>query len=223
MLKIRRSQGRLIFNMGIHILGKDGVYTASRTKDLKYAHGCIVHCFAVAVISVRSEYIGLIYEVFFLDYFIDIGKVAWWSLCQWSNPEGYGWNSTAPCHSKTRLLIMLLGRTAPNTILQDPLLWRHIGRSGVLNHQPDDCLLNRSFRCRSKKISKLRVTGLCAGNSPGTGEFPAQRVSNAESVSIWWRHNIEGSSKVHNHRDLINVHVRSTHVGVSALGHHWHR
>ena len=23
---------------------------------------------------------------------------------------------------------------------------------------------------------------------PGTGEFPAQRASNAEKVSIWWRH-----------------------------------
>ena len=28
--------------------------------------------------------------------------------------------------------------------------------------------------------SKLRVTGLCAGNAPMTGEFPAQRPSNAE-------------------------------------------
>ena len=35
---------------------------------------------------------------------------------------------------------------------------------------------------------KHRVTGLCAGNSPVTGEFPAQRASNAENVSIWWRH-----------------------------------
>ena len=41
---------------------------------------------------------------------------------------------------------------------------------------------------RSKKTAKLRVTGLCAGNSPVTGEFPAQRASNAENVSIWWRH-----------------------------------
>ena len=39
-----------------------------------------------------------------------------------------------------------------------------------------------------KKKSKLRVTGLCAGNSPVTGEFPAQMASNAEDVSIWWRH-----------------------------------
>ena len=49
-------------------------------------------------------------------------------------------------------------------------------------------LLNRLFRRRSKKTSKLRVTGLCAGNSPGTGEFPAQMASYAENISIWWRH-----------------------------------
>ena len=35
-----------------------------------------------------------------------------------------------------------------------------------------------------RKTSKLLVTGLCAGNSPVTGEFPAQRASNAENVSI---------------------------------------
>ena len=36
----------------------------------------------------------------------------------------------------------------------------HNGR----DHQPHDCLLNCLFRCRSKKTSKLPVTGLCAGN-----------------------------------------------------------
>ena len=40
----------------------------------------------------------------------------------------------------------------------------------------------------NKKTSKLRVTGLCSRNSPVTGEFPAQMSSNAENVSIWWRH-----------------------------------
>ena len=32
---------------------------------------------------------------------------------------------------------------------------------------------------------QFRVTGLCLGNSPVTGKFPAQRASNAENVSIW--------------------------------------
>ena len=35
-----------------------------------------------------------------------------------------------------------------------------------------------------EKTSKLRVTGLCEGNSPVTGEFPAQKASNVENVSI---------------------------------------
>ena len=68
------------------------------------------------------------------------------------------------------------------------LQWRHIGRDSLSNHQPHDCLLNRLFRRRSKKTSKLHVTSLCARNSPVTGEFPAQMASNAENVSIWWRH-----------------------------------
>ena len=68
------------------------------------------------------------------------------------------------------------------------LQWRHKGCNSVSNHQPHECLLNRVFRHRSKKTSKLRVTGLCVGNSPGNGEFPAQMASNAGNVSIWWRH-----------------------------------
>ena len=35
-----------------------------------------------------------------------------------------------------------------------------------------------------RKHKKLRVTGLGVGNSPGTGEFPAQMANNAENVSI---------------------------------------
>ena len=72
------------------------------------------------------------------------------------------------------------------------LQWRQNERDSVSNHQPHNCVLNRLFGCRSKKTSKLRVTGLCAGNSPLIGEFPAQMASNAENVSIWWRHHESG-------------------------------
>ena len=65
------------------------------------------------------------------------------------------------------------------------LQWRHNGCDGVSNHQPHNCLLKRLFRRRSKETSKLCVTGLCAGNSPVSG---LQMASNAENVSIWWRH-----------------------------------
>ena len=68
------------------------------------------------------------------------------------------------------------------------LRWRPNGRNSVSYYQPHDCLLNRLFRRRSKKTSNHRITGLCVGHSPGTGEFPAQMAHNAENVSIWWRH-----------------------------------
>ena len=69
------------------------------------------------------------------------------------------------------------------------LQWRHNERDDVSNHQPLDCLRNRLFRHRWQITSKPRVTGICEGNSPRTGEFPAQRTSNAENASIWWRYN----------------------------------
>ena len=68
------------------------------------------------------------------------------------------------------------------------LQWRHNEHDGVSSHQHRKCLLNRLFRHKSKKTSKLRASGLCVGNSPVTGEFPTQRASNAEDGSIWWRH-----------------------------------
>ena len=52
------------------------------------------------------------------------------------------------------------------------LQWRHSGHDSVSNYQPHDCLLNHLFRRRSKITSKLRVTGLCAGNSPGPVNSP---------------------------------------------------
>ena len=58
--------------------------------------------------------------------------------------------------------------TSPVVSLQ----WRHNGRDSVSNHQPRECLLSRLIRRRSKKTSKLRVTGLCAGNSPGPVNSP---------------------------------------------------
>ena len=96
-----------------------------------------------------------------------------------------------------------------------PLRWRHNGHDGVPNHQPHHCLLNRLLGCTSKKISKLRVTGLCAGNSPGTGEFSAQTASNAENVSIWWRHHAITTSA---HRWL----AFWLHAWMQHHGHHIH-
>ena len=39
-----------------------------------------------------------------------------------------------------------------------------------------------------RKHQSSASLALCAGNLPVTGEFPTQKASNAENVSIWWRH-----------------------------------
>ena len=91
------------------------------------------------------------------------------------------------------------------------LRWRHNGHDGVSNHQPHHYLLNRLFGCRSKKTSKPRVTGLCAGNSPGTGEFPAQMASNAENVSIWWRHHVNMMTTWHGNAFRITAYYLRHH------------
>ena len=84
-----------------------------------------------------------------------------------------------------------------------PLRWRHNGHDDVPNHQTLHCLLNRLDRRTSEKTSKLRVTGLWAGNSPVTGEFPAQMASDTENVSIWWRYHANLYSAQFNHFVMI--------------------
>ena len=63
-------------------------------------------------------------------------------------------------------------------------------------------LFTQPFIQTQIKEIKLRVTGLCAGNSPGTCEFPAQMANNAENVSIWWRHHVFAQ-----HSILIQTHM----------------
>ena len=84
------------------------------------------------------------------------------SVCSWSN---------LPLSTKV---------TSP--ALGQLLQWRHNERNGVSTHRHIDCLLNRLFRRRSKKTSKL--TGYCEGNSPVTNGFPIQKGNNAKNVSI---------------------------------------
>ena len=88
----------------------------------------------------------------------------------------------------TVVQVMIWAKSLPEPIW---LPWRHNEHVGVSNHQPHDYLLKRLSRRRSKKTPKLRVTGLCEGNSPGTGEFPSQMARNAENVYICWRHHAE--------------------------------
>ena len=70
--------------------------------------------------------------------------------------------------SETRCLKSISAALLTRTALH----WYHNDHSGVSNHQPHGCLLNRLFRRRSKKTSKLHVTGLCVENSPGPVNYP---------------------------------------------------
>ena len=108
-----------------------------------------------------------------------------WPVClSESGPWPRPWDHWEPWQQWPTLLDVL-GPSAPHTTPgKQTLRWHHNGHDGVSNHQPHHCLLNRLVRRRSKTTSKLRVASLCAGNSPVTGEFPAQMASNAENVSF---------------------------------------
>ena len=89
------------------------------------------------------------------------------------------------------------------------LQWRQNGRDSVSNHQPHDCLLNRLFRRRSKKTSKLRVTGLCCGEFTGDRWIPRTNGQLRGKcfhlmTSLWaipmlvrWRLYIEPTDRLH--------------------------
>ena len=77
---------------------------------------------------------------------------------------------------------------APGLYVRLPLHWRHNDHDDVSNHQPHGCLLNLFIETQIKEnIKAPRHRPLC-GEFTGTGEFPAQRASDTENVSIWLRH-----------------------------------
>ena len=51
-----------------------------------------------------------------------------------------------------------------------------------------------------------QISGLCEGNSPVTGEFPAKRARNVENVSIWWRHHDLNSRNLQDTFNLVLFH-----------------
>ena len=69
----------------------------------------------------------------------------------------------------------------------------------ILMSASDNQIIVRSSKYIYKAHSrwKLRVTVFCAGNSPVTGEVPAQMASNAENVSIWWCHHVQSQVACH--------------------------
>ena len=84
---------------------------------------------------------------------------------QWNiNIGNHPWGKTQPQVTKKMNCCLSLFN-----IICLTLQWHHNELECVSNHQRMDCLLNCLFMRRSKKTPKLRVTGLCEGNSPHKG------------------------------------------------------
>ena len=126
----------------------------------------------------RDQNVCLIVSTNFILYSIWIN---YWIVFSWSFASQPAWNwhilSTFPFQSAT-------------------LHWRYFEHDGVSNHLPHDCFLSRLFRRRSKKNQSSASLVLCE-EFTGTGEFPTQRASYAENVSIWWHHHDYMSDSYH--------------------------
>ena len=90
---------------------------------------------------------------------------------------------------------------------------------GAMATQITSLTIVYSFWRRSKKISKLRVSGLCGGHLPVTGEFPAQMASNAENVSIWWRHHGPSASGAKQNNVVTNYSISQTRQTITKAKH----
>ena len=106
---------------------------------------------------------------------------------QWVDVAFIQWRHSRDIY---RIIISDINRKINFTFIQ----WYHYGdviMSAIASKTQVSRLFTQPFiQTQIKERSKLCVTGLCVGNSPGTGEFPAQMASNAENVSIWWRHHV---------------------------------
>ena len=165
------------------IIGSDNGLSPGRCQAIIWTNDGILLIWTLA--TNLSEILSEIHAYSFKKMHLKMASAKWRPFCLGLNVlRSRPW----PFHTETESRDKEESTGCKPTDLYSTLPWRHNGRDSVSNHQPRHCLLNGLFRRRSKKTSKLRVTGLCAGNSPVTGEFPAQMASNAENVSIWWRH-----------------------------------
>ena len=67
----------------------------------------------------------------------------------------------------------------------ESLHWRHNEYVGVSNHQPHGYLLNRLLRRRSKKTSKLNVTGRGPVNSPHKWPVTRKKFPFDDVIMLW--------------------------------------
>ena len=119
-----------------------------------------IHCIVVSLLYILLCYYAHIWFIMCTHYESYMRVITCWVA--WTHIAALVQETAWRCRTGDKLL------HEPNI-----LHWRHNGHNSVSNHQPHDCLFSRLFPSRSKETSKLRVTGLCAGNSPH--KWPATR------------------------------------------------
>ena len=93
------------------------------------------------------------------------GALVFSLICTWAKQRRRWWFETRSIWRHCYEVNNIAGDTLTAQSARGPttIRWRHNGHDDISNHQFHHCLLNRLFGCWSRKTSKLRVTGLCAG------------------------------------------------------------
>ena len=146
--------------MGFPILVKRHIHIESRT----WTESQYKDVLSVPIIKIAPSHDRLIFIIWLLSQ-EGLGSIVLGNkgddfirCIKWHEESIFHWDKTVPI-----LWVSSLTKTMPR---YTTLRWRHNERDSVSNHQPHGCLLDGLLRRRSKKTSKLRVTGLCVGNSP---------------------------------------------------------
>ena len=142
-----------LFSLSLSLTCNDGYISSF--------HGLNDLIIGITKITMRRNYSALFYIVIITKPYTNLNSVST-NLAQWKRSQN----------------IVNVKQSCSDV---DTLQWRHNGYDSILNRRRLDCWHNRLLRHRSKKTSKLCVTGLCGGNLPVTDAFPAQRASNAEN------------------------------------------
>ena len=106
------------------------------------------------------------------------------SGCNWFVPHLWkllyssGWYVIAACYSIPLPEFVL--QMDYNDVIMDAMASQMISRPIVYS-----TVYSGTYQRKYQSSASLAFV---RGNSLVTGEFPAQRASNAENISIWWRH-----------------------------------
>ena len=123
-------------------------FTASEWKD------DLTNYLTLALVQLLHAHLFGNMNIYIYENFTSILHFVVWIKCTCS------FNLALWCHRSNHFICRYHGRWCLGSRLAgcqilhlQPLLWRHNGRDGVSNHQPRECILNRSSRRRSKKTS----------------------------------------------------------------------